>query len=118
MTEMEEMKQWENRRRGIEKKTKQKQTNMSRAATKGSDARIPSKYLSYEKTISDTRTDVIEVRPVTSPNMDMQPSGSNNLLSFNLPNNPDQFLLSDSLYLSGNIQINMTSDDEKDTFAD
>ena len=90
---------------------------MSRTATKGSDARIPSKYLSYEKTISDTRTDVIEVRPVTSPTMDMQPSGSNNLLSFNLPNNPDQFLLSDSLYLSGNIQINMTSDDAKDTFA-
>jgi hypothetical protein len=85
--------------------------------SKGSDARIPSKYLSYEKTISDTRTDVIEVRPVTSPNMYMQPSGSNNMLSFNLPNNPEQFLLSDSLYLSGNIQINMTTHDEKDTFA-
>ena len=90
---------------------------MRSAATKGSDASVPSKYLSYEKKLSDTRTDVIEVRPVTSPNMDMQPSGSNNLVSFNLPNNPDQFLRSDTLYLSGNIQINITSDDAADTFA-
>jgi len=90
---------------------------MSSPASKGSEARIPAKYLSYEKKVSDTRTDVIEVRPNTSPNMDMQPFGSNNLVSFNLPNNPDQFLLSDTLYLSGNIQINITSDDPADTFA-
>ena len=85
---------------------------MSSPASKGSDVRIPAKYLSYEKIVSDTRTDVIEVRPNTSPNI-----GSNNLVSFNLPNNPDQFLLSDTLYLSGNIQVNITSDDPADTFA-
>ena len=88
----------------------------SSSGAKGSDAKIPAKYLSYEKKISDTRTDVIEVRPVTSPAMDMQPSGSNNMLSFNLPNNEDYFLLSDSVYLSGLIQVNTTSTDATDTF--
>ena len=89
----------------------------SSSGAKGSDAKIPAKYLSYEKKISDTRTDVIEVRPVTSPVMDMQPSGSNNMLSFNLPNNEDYFLLSDSVYLSGLIQVDITSTDADDTFA-
>ena len=88
----------------------------SSSGSKGSDAKIPAKYLSYEKKISDTRTDVIEVRPVTSSVMDMQPSGSNNMLSFNLPNNEDYFLLSDSVYVSGLIQVNITSTDAEDTF--
>ena len=60
---------------------------------------------------------MIEVRPVTSPAMDMQPSGSNNMLSFNLPNNEDYFLLSDSVYLSGLIQVDITSTDAEDTYA-
>ena len=47
----------------------------------------------------------------------MQPSGSNNMLSFNLPNNEDYFLLSDSVYLSGLIQVDITSTDAADTFA-
>ena len=106
-----------NKRGRRKKNSLVKQKMRSSSGAKGSDAKIPAKYLSYEKKISDTRTDVIEVRPVTSPVMDMQPSGSNNMLSFNLPNNEDYFLLSDSVYLSGLIQVDITSTDAADTFA-
>ena len=86
-------------KRKEKKKLSCKAKMRSSSGAKGSDAKIPAKYLSYEKKISDTRTDVIEVRPVTSPVMDMQPSGNN-----------------DSVYLSGLIQVNITSTDAEDTF--
>jgi len=87
-----------------------------RSASKGSDAKVPDKYLSYTKSLSDASTTVLEVRPITPPYMDITGNG-NNMLSFSFPNNPDQFLLSDTVFLSGSIQINITSDDVKDTFA-
>jgi hypothetical protein len=107
---------------GIKKKKKgdekEKKDEMfaGRSASKGSDAKVPDKYLSYTKSLSDASTTVLEVRPITPPYMDITGNG-NNMLSFSFPNNPDQFLLSDTVYLSGSIQINIASDDEKDTFA-
>jgi len=105
----------ENKKR--RKKEKEKKMFAGRSASKGSDAKVPDKYLSYTKSLSDASTTVLEVRPITPPYMDITGNG-NNMLSFSFPNNPDQFLLSDTVFLSGSIQINITSDDEKDTFAE
>lgn len=82
----------------------------ARSAAKGSDAKVPDKYLSYTKSMSDATTTVLEVRPDTPAQMDITGS-SNNMLTFTFPNNPDQFLLSDTVFLSGSIRINIASDD-------
>ena len=89
---------------------------MTSSGVKGSDAKIPSKYLSYTKSLSDTRTDVLEIRPMTPPAMDITANG-NNMLSFELPNIDKSFLLSDTVYLSGSIQVNITSTNVGDTYA-
>jgi len=86
------------------------------SGSKGSDAKVPAKYLSYMKSMSDASTNFIEVRPITPPFMDITGNG-NNMLSFSIPNNNDQFLLSDSLYLSGFIQTTIASTDVLDTFT-
>ena len=91
---------------------------MSRAAVVKAPlhSRVPQKYRSYAKEQSDVKTTVLELRPQTSSSLNIDGS-QNNMVQFYFPNNPGMFLLSDSVFLSGRIQANITSDDVKDTYA-